>query len=122
MSLLRLEVTQTGGVVNKADDHVLWVSVADDQGKPVTDLKTNNFKVATLQKAIPTAADIEVEFAHPKYGGFYEVRVRPSSGNTWEQGQYVLGLTAHRATLVTFYPPQLLGSDDGQALVRVSVT
>jgi hypothetical protein len=99
-----------------------WISVTTDQGKPATNL-SNNLQIKTLEKPPDAVGELALAFGYAEefWGGFYRALVSPQQGHTWKSGFYVLGFVFKEPTFGSLYPPQILGSNNGQALWIVHV-
>jgi hypothetical protein len=111
-----------GSLAGTSDVLPYWISVTNDQGKAATGL-SNNFAVKTLQTPPGPAEEVEFgwDWAPENWPGFYEANILPKDGKTWRKGTYMLGIIVGKPTFGSLYPPKILGSDNGQALLRIIV-
>ncbi len=127
MSQLTLQITAgyggAGSIAGTHDVLPYWISVTNDQGHPATGL-SSNFTIKTLETPPGSPEEVELGFdwAPEMWPGFYEANILLAEGELWRKGIYVLGITVSQATLGSLYPPKLLASNNGQALLRIAVS
>jgi hypothetical protein len=125
MSRLNVEVKPgfSGISEGSTDIESFLISVTNDQGKPVTDL-ADKLQVKTLAKPPNAAGDLALgfDYAEELWPGFYRAMISPPGGETWKSGFYVLGFVFKEVTFGSLYPLQILGSNNGQALMVVHVS
>ncbi len=91
---------------NRLSNYIV-VSVTDPEGRPVTDLKEENFKVDPMIAGVGGAGIIVSSFFQGRLPGFYYINVAPKDMHTWKSGVHIFAVAIQR------------GSDQGQALAAV---
>jgi hypothetical protein len=124
--MARLNVEVTPGFTQITADHSdiepVWLTVTTAEGKPATNLG-NRLNVVTLDKPPNAVGDLELgwNYAAEQYPGFYRALISPAGNETWKKGFYVIGFVFTEPTLGSLYPPKILASNNGQALLFVHV-
>ncbi len=91
---------------NRLSNYIV-ISVTDTNGKPITGLTVDNFKVDPMIAASGGALVHVVSFFPGRLPGFYYLNVAPVDMHTWKAGVYIFAVALEK------------GADKGQTLASV---